>query len=292
MVAIVAPLRAKGRDGDGGSGTTDGADGTGGGGDRRGGRRHGGAARRARSKRRRLPLEHRTVRGPRAGRGHRLGPPIPAARHARRRAGPRRPAGGATRGRRDRPHGGGIEVGTSELCLAVAGYHPATSTPIETTAPLYDYWLFEGLRSSGNGELHVTSTSCDDPVAESLGGGARHAVSLHGCTAGQVGLPDTGQAVVVGGLDATLKAYLRQEFAAAGITALDAAAFPALAGVNPQNIVNRTLTGSGAQLELTTPLRNAMFGTNTRAQRKNTTLPLFWTFVAATRAAVARRVAV
>jgi len=24
------------------------------------------------------------------------------------------------------PHGGGIEPGTSELCLAVAGYHPAS----------------------------------------------------------------------------------------------------------------------------------------------------------------------
>jgi len=56
------------------------------------------------------------------------------------------------------------------------------------------------------------------------------------------------------------------------------------------NIVNRTLLGMGAQLELTTPLRSAMFGTNTRADRKNTTLGLFWNFVAATRAAIVTRV--
>jgi phage replication-related protein YjqB (UPF0714/DUF867 family) len=29
------------------------------------------------------------------------------------------------------PHGGGIEKGTSELCLAVAGYHPERLTPYD-----------------------------------------------------------------------------------------------------------------------------------------------------------------
>ncbi|MCM0677631.1 poly-gamma-glutamate hydrolase family protein [Micromonospora phytophila] len=189
------------------------------------------------------------------------------------------------------PHGGDIEVGTSELCLAVAGYHPETLAPIAEASSRYDYWMFEGLRSTDNRLLHVTSTSCDDPQAEALCGGAVYSLSLHGCKPGQAGLPDTGQAVVVGGLDATLKAHLLQEYAAVGIPALDGAAFAELAGVSPRNIVNRNLSGAGAQLELTTPLRNAMFGTNTRARRKHTTLPLFWTFVAATRAAVARRVA-
>lgn len=186
-------------------------------------------------------------------------------------------------------HGGGIEAGTSELCLAVAGYHPATLAPVAPGAPLYDYWMFEGLRDRRNTELHVTSTGCDDPQAVSLCAAARYAISLHGCTPAQAGLPGTGQAVLVGGLDAALKAYLREELAAAGITALDGAADPALAGVSPRNIVNRTLTGAGAQLELTTPLRDAMFGENTRARRGRTTLPAFWTFVNATRAAVARR---
>ncbi|MFI6820862.1 poly-gamma-glutamate hydrolase family protein [Micromonospora sp. NPDC050187] len=189
------------------------------------------------------------------------------------------------------PHGGGIEVGTSELCLAVAGYHPATLAPTGEGALCYDYWIFEGLRSSDNGELHVTSTGCDDPQARSLCGGAEFALSLHGCRPDQVDLPDTGQAVVIGGLDTVLRGYLHEEYAAVGVTTVDGSGYPDLAGVSPANIVNRTLTGAGAQLELTTPLRVAMFGTNTRAQRKHTTLPLFWTFVGATRAAVARRAA-
>ncbi|MFD2765962.1 poly-gamma-glutamate hydrolase family protein [Micromonospora eburnea] len=188
------------------------------------------------------------------------------------------------------PHGGGIEVGTSELCLAVAGYHPATLATATDGRGLHDYWMFEGLRGSGNGELHVTSVNCDDPYAESICGGARYAVSLHGCKESDAGVPDGTRAVLVGGLDANLRDLLRQEYARVGIT-LAGGGGADIDGSHPRNICNRTLIGKGAQLELTTALRNAMFGTNTRADRKNTTLPLFWDFVTATRVAIARRVA-
>jgi phage replication-related protein YjqB (UPF0714/DUF867 family) len=187
------------------------------------------------------------------------------------------------------PHGGGIEPGTSELCLAVAGYHPASLAVTPSGGPVYDYWMFEGLRSSGNSELHVTSTHCDDPYARALCAGARYAVSLHGCTTSAAGLPDGTAAVLVGGRDSTLRSYLLQRYAQAGIQAVDASNHPSLSGTDPDNIVNRTLLGMGAQLELTTPLRTAMFGTNTRAERKNTTLTTFWNFVAATRTAIASR---
>jgi phage replication-related protein YjqB (UPF0714/DUF867 family) len=181
-------------------------------------------------------------------------------------------------------HGGGIEPGTSELCLAVAGYHPAGGT---TGGATYDYWTFEGLRSSNNSALHVTSTHCDDPVALALVAGARRAVSLHGCTPSQAGLPAGAAAVLVGGLDTTLKQCLLDRYADAAIEAYDAADVPALAGTDPANIANRTLTAAGAQLELTTPMRSAMFGTNTRSQRKHTTTAAFWQFVDATRLALA-----
>lgn len=183
-------------------------------------------------------------------------------------------------------HGGGIETGTSELCVAVAGYDPATGAVEPAGGPTYDYWMFEGIRASNNTELHVTATHCDDPVALSLAAGARRAVSLHGCTTTQVGLPDGTAAVMVGGLDTTLKNQLFTLFAAAGIRAYDAASVPALGGDDPANIVNRTLTGSGVQLEITTPLRSAMFTTNTRAQRKNTTTTTFWQFVNVVRTAL------
>ena len=181
-------------------------------------------------------------------------------------------------------HGGGIEVGTSELCLATAGYHPAGGA---TGGPVYDYWMFEGLRSSGNAALHVTSIHCDDPVALATVAPSRRTVSLHGCTPGEAGLGDGASAVLAGGLDTALKAAAIQAYRAAGIPAIDAAGVSDLNGDEPLNIANRNLRGAGLQLELTTPLRTAMFGTNTRAGRKNTTLPLFWSFVNATRSALA-----
>jgi len=185
------------------------------------------------------------------------------------------------------PHGGGIEAGTSELCLAIAGYHPDT---LASTLPTYDYWMFEGIRSNDNGKLHVTSTHCDDAVARALAAGARNALGIHGCTTDAADLPDDTRAVLVGGRNAALKGHLTDAFAAAGIATVDAATRPALAGADPDNIANRTLLGMGAQLEITRPLRDALFapGKNTISARKGNTLPLFWTFVDAARTAIAR----
>ena len=98
------------------------------------------------------------------------------------------------------PHGGGIEPGTSELCLAVAGYHPASLPQIPPAGVTYDYWMFEGLRDSDNAELHVTSTGCDDGEAVSLCAGSLNALALHGF---QPRPPDMSseddQVVLVGG---------------------------------------------------------------------------------------------
>ena len=114
------------------------------------------------------------------------------------------------------PHGGGIERGTSELCLTIAGYHPAG---LATTPPLYDYWMFEGLWAANNDELHVTSKNCDDGMAESLCGGARNALGLHGCKPEQADLPEGAEMILVGGLNGTFKQHLLDRFAAAGILA-------------------------------------------------------------------------
>lgn len=184
------------------------------------------------------------------------------------------------------PHGGGIETGTSELCLAIAGYHPAGLVPRPAEGPVHDYWMFEGLRSSDNGILHVTSSNCDDLVSRSLAGGALNAIGLHGCKPEQAGLPADTQAALVGGRNTSFKSHLLNRLAAAGIRAIDAAPYPELNGDHQSNIANRTLLGAGVQLELTTPLRLAMFGINTRAERKNTTKPIFWSFTAATRQAI------
>lgn len=180
------------------------------------------------------------------------------------------------------PHGGGIEPGTSELCLAVAGYHPASLAP--TGGPAYDYWMLEGLLSTDNDVLHVTTTHCDDAMALSLCGGARTALSLHGCTtAAANGLGE----VLVGGRDAALRGLLIAQLVAGGFGAVDATGHASLGGMAPENLTNRTVLGAGAQVEIVTPVRNAMFGINTRAQRKHTTTPAFWAFTNACRTALA-----
>jgi phage replication-related protein YjqB (UPF0714/DUF867 family) len=186
------------------------------------------------------------------------------------------------------PHGGGIEFGTSELCLAVAGYHPATLVVTPGTGVTYDYWMFEGLRAENNGELHVTSTNCDDGVALSLCAGARNVLALHGFDAAQAGLPEDAEVVLVGGRNATLKQHLLDEFAAAGLGAIDAVDHDTLNGDEATNITNRTLLGMGGHLEITGPLRKAMFDDDSRPQRKHTTTKVFWDFVAACRNALAR----
>ncbi|MGW8777916.1 poly-gamma-glutamate hydrolase family protein [Streptomyces sp. NPDC055796] len=179
------------------------------------------------------------------------------------------------------PHGGGIEAGTSELCLALAGYQPAGAGDTLPTAlsgvPQRDYWMFEALASSG--ELHVTSTHCDDPAALAVCGNNLYAVSLHGFT------PKAGQPakqILIGGRDQRLMRNLASAFEKYGFT--PSAATPELAvtvtlsgvdaaldGDDPANIVNRTRTGAGAQLELSTALREAMFGAfGSAADRRRT----------------------
>ena len=180
------------------------------------------------------------------------------------------------------PHGGGIEPGTSELCLAVAGYHPATLVP--TGGPTYDYWMLEGLLSTGNDTLHVTTTNCDDAMARSLCGGARTALTLHGCTTAAA---DGMGEVLVGGRHAALRGLLIAQLVAGGFGAVDASGHASLAGMAPENLTNRTLLSAGAQLEIVTPVRHAMFGINTREQRRHTTTPTFWAFTSACRTALA-----
>ncbi|MGE7388181.1 poly-gamma-glutamate hydrolase family protein [Streptomyces sp. NPDC004126] len=196
-------------------------------------------------------------------------------------------------------HGGGIEPGTSELCLGVAGYLPASVEPRTAGAPLHDYWMFEGLRPAGaqpgNGDLHVTSTHNDDPVARSLAAGSANVLSIHGCTAAQAGLTAGAKGAVVGGRNSRLRVLLTDELRRAGF--LIAPGGPEhLNGDLPENICNRTLTGEGgAQLELTYDLRKSLFddfggapNATSPTKRAQTANAEFWRLADACRAALAQ----
>lgn len=179
-------------------------------------------------------------------------------------------------------HGGGIETGTSEIALAVAGFHPATLASASDGMGTHDCWLFEGLLGTGNGRLHVTASNYDDPIASQLVRNADRCISLHGCTDAQA----KGK-IQLGGLDVELRDIVLEELDTAGLPA-QRATNRLLDGSHPDNIGNKTTRGGCAQLEMGTTFRRSLFGTDTRPQRKKTTNATFWRLVSALRKAMQR----
>ena len=131
------------------------------------------------------------------------------------------------------PHGGGIEIGTSQLAARIArGRH--------------SLFLFEGLKPPWqNRGLHITSHRFDHPRCVGLVSRAPVTLAVHGCRG--------ESSIYIGGLDAALKTLLTAKLVAAG--------FPATSdnhpylGLNPLNICNRGSRGRGVQIELTRDFR-------------------------------------
>ena len=169
------------------------------------------------------------------------------------------------------PHAGGIETGTSELVRQIAGEDCDDGV-------LFSEYRFEGLKSSGNSVLHITSTDFDEPNCLWLLRNSMRAVTVHGFS----GL----EAVVhVGGLDVVLRDRVAAALTTAGFPV---AAPPAnLDGMEPDNITNLAQSGAGVQLELSTGLRATFFAANTGAGRWNTRTEAFHNFAAAVRSALA-----
>ncbi|HWJ34301.1 MAG TPA: poly-gamma-glutamate hydrolase family protein [Steroidobacteraceae bacterium] len=135
------------------------------------------------------------------------------------------------------PHGGMIEVGTSEIAGLIAGTD-------------YSLFCFEGLKSHGqNRDLHITSHCFDHPECLALAARREIVLSVHGCM---------GRAqIFVGGLDVELTERLSNELDVAGFTVVsDGHKYP---GRHPLNICNRGLRRKGAQLEITYDLRAAEY---------------------------------
>jgi len=168
------------------------------------------------------------------------------------------------------PHGGGIETGCSELS--------------EFSADATDsYFIFDAKLSTGNSDMHITSTHFDEPNARNLVAQHDIAVSYHGYSDSSV------KNTKVGGLDEQLRNLIGEEFTAAGIPWEQEPFESSIAGAEPDNICNVTRRGMGVQLEMSTLQRTSFFGTNTAAQRRNTILPEFTNYMNAVKRAVARR---
>jgi len=131
------------------------------------------------------------------------------------------------------PHGGGIEIGTSQLAARIArGQH--------------SLFLFEGLRPPWqNRGLHITSHNFDHPRCVNLVSRSHVTLAVHGCK---------GESqIYLGGLDEELKMLLSERLNAAGFpTATEGHRYQ---GRNPLNICNRGLRARGAQIELTRDFR-------------------------------------
>lgn len=159
------------------------------------------------------------------------------------------------------PHGGGLEVGTSEIAAAVAGLD-------------LSLYCFDGIKRRGNEILHLTSVRFDDPSCLDLLGHTRTAVTIHGYSGEDMGIR-------LGGLDGDLKSALIRAFIDAGFVPLDDDAV--FAGLDSANICNRGTSGKGVQIELSRGMRRAMFSGLERSERAYTT-PIFRRFVIAARA--------
>lgn len=150
------------------------------------------------------------------------------------------------------PHGGGIEPGTSEIADAIAGER-------------WSFYTFEGLKASGNGVLHITSTNFDEPACLLLLGVTIRAVTIHGEES-----EGEGEGVFVGGLDVDLGTSIGCLLEEEGFD-VRKHANRKLQGIDPENICNRGTAGAGVQLELSNAVRKTFFESLNREGRKHPT---------------------
>lgn len=149
------------------------------------------------------------------------------------------------------PHGGGIEPGTSEIALAIAGDE-------------LSYYLFEGHKRQGNAALHITSRRFDEPDGVALLRRTTCVLTVHGEASDD-------PVVYLGGLNSALKLELFAALARAGYVARE---HENLQGLDEANLCNLGSSGAGVQLELSAGLRRSFFESLSRAGRAKPTVRL------------------
>jgi phage replication-related protein YjqB (UPF0714/DUF867 family) len=135
------------------------------------------------------------------------------------------------------PHGGMIEIGTSEIARLIAGGE-------------HSLFIFEGLKPYGaNRDLHITSHQFDHPDCLSLAARCEAVLGIHGCVG--------EHRIHIGGLDTELVSRLATHLSQAGFPIeANSKRYP---GRHPLNICNRGSRSKGAQLEITYDLRVGEF---------------------------------
>jgi phage replication-related protein YjqB (UPF0714/DUF867 family) len=138
------------------------------------------------------------------------------------------------------PHGGKIEPGTSEIAVAVAGQS-------------YNCYCFEGARSHGNRELHITSHKFDEPDGCELVAKSSIVIAMHGRAD-----EDDPESVHLGGLDQKTRDRIADELEKVHFRTRIRTEGDELSGTHPDNICNRGSRRQGVQLELPRSLRERL----------------------------------
>jgi phage replication-related protein YjqB (UPF0714/DUF867 family) len=141
-------------------------------------------------------------------------------------------------------HGGKIEPGTSELAKAIARDD-------------LSFYCFEGVKPDHNRTLHVTSTNFDEPTALAMTREHQIAVSVHG-------FKSDAKITIIGGADDALRKRIGDALALGGFSTQYGSQH--LGGASPDNICNKTRSGKGVQLEVSSVLRR-LFLTDRNAMK-------------------------
>lgn len=165
-------------------------------------------------------------------------------------------------------HGGRIERWTSEISAELAGLYGWNH--YDFNAHLLENGACRALATDGsstndnNEVLHITATHFDHAEALTLVGAHPDAVSIHGC-----GASCDDATICIGGgnaLQVTGFGVYFDQYAHLLPNAVEAATVPSadpfcgsnLAGVHEDNIVNRTSTDQGLQLEMSLDVRSGL----------------------------------
>lgn len=138
-------------------------------------------------------------------------------------------------------HGGKIEKGTTELAYALASHNN------------YNYYSFLGLKSTDNFALHVPSDKFGESVALQMVSNSKSTLSIHGCTG-------STEFTYIGGRDTELANRIKESLTKHGFTVKDTP--KDLAGISPDNIVNRDIDERGVQIEISEGLRTKFLSTD------------------------------
>jgi len=135
------------------------------------------------------------------------------------------------------PHGGKIEPATTEVAEAIAGTD-------------YSFYGFEGLKTEGNGVLHIESHLFDEPHALRAIEKADIIVTVHGQVDRKEGF------VMLGGLDNGLRLEIQHQLECVGFRTQPPT--EGLMGADPMNVCNRGRMRQGVQLEISRKMRDLL----------------------------------